>query len=112
MDQFTHPVSNNVPLDRFVERALSELERLRYSRRSLRRYRTIWRNLVAFSHETNLGDEYSTDLAARLRDAHQMRDGERLKPSEGWRRYVVFGLKVLGDFARNGCIERTVTDRY
>jgi site-specific recombinase XerD len=110
MDQSTHQVSNNVPLDRFVARALSELEKLRYSRRSLRRYRTIWRHLVVFSHETNLVDEYSADLAAQFCNAHQMRDGECLKPSEGWRRHVVFGLRVLGDFARDGCIERTVTD--
>ena len=99
MDQSTHQVSNNLPLDRFVARALSELEKLRYSRRSLRRYRTIWRHLVAFSRQMNLGGEYSEDLAARFSDAYQMRDGECLKPSEGWRRHVVFGLKVLGDFA-------------
>jgi hypothetical protein len=109
MDQSTHHVSNNEPLDRFVARALSELEKLRYSRRSLRRYRTIWRHLVAFS-ETNLVDEYSADLAAQFCNARQMRDGECLKPNEGWRRHVVFGLKVLGDFARDGHIERTVTD--
>ena len=110
MDQSTHQVSNNLPLDRFVARALGELEKLRYSRRSLRRYRTIWRHLVAFSRQMNLEDEYAEDLAARFSDAYQMRDGECLKPSEGWRRHVVFGLKVLGDFARDGCIERAVTD--
>ena len=54
---------------------------------------------MAFSHEVNLGDEYSEDLAAQFCNAYQMRDGECLKPSEGWRRHVVFGLKVLGDFA-------------
>jgi site-specific recombinase XerD len=110
MDQSTHQVSENMPLDRFVARALSELEKLRYSRRSLGRYRTIWRHLVAFSHETTLGDKYSADLAAQFCSAHQMRDGERLKPSEEWRRHVVFGLKVLEGFARDGRIERTVID--
>jgi site-specific recombinase XerD len=65
---------------------------------------------VAFSHQINLGDEYSEDLAARFSDAYQMRDGECLKPSEGWRRHVLFGLKVIGDFARDGCIERAITD--
>ena len=44
----------------------AELEKLRYSRRSLRRYRTVWRHLVAFSRQMNLGDEYSEDLAARF----------------------------------------------
>lgn len=110
MDQSNHQVSSNLPLHQLVARAEIELEKLCYSRRSLRRYRTIWRQLVAFSRQMNLGDEYSDDLAARFSDAYQMREGERLQPSEGWRRHVVFGLKVLGDFARDGCIERTVTD--
>lgn len=109
MDQSNHQVAN-IPLDRLVAGALSQLEKLRYSRRSLRRYRTIWRHLVAFSRQMKLEDKYSEDLAARFSDAYQMREGEYLKPSEGWRRHVAFGLKVLGDFARDGCIERAVTD--
>jgi site-specific recombinase XerD len=109
MDQSNHQVAN-IPLDRLVACALSQLEKLRYSRRSLRRYRTIWRHLVAFSRQMKLEDEYSEDLAARFSDAYQMREGECLKPSERWRRHVAFGLKVLGDFARDGCIERAVTD--
>jgi site-specific recombinase XerD len=112
MDKSNPQVSNNLPLelDQLVARALNELEKLRYSRRSLRRYRTIWRKLVTFSHELNLGGKYSEHLAAQFCNAYQMHDGECLKPSEGWRRHVMFGLKVLGDFARDGCIERTVTD--
>ena len=78
MDQSNHQVAN-IPLDRLVAGALSQLEKLRYSRRSLRRYRTIWRHLVAFSRQMNLEDEYSEDLAARFSDAYQMRDGECLK---------------------------------
>ena len=70
MEQSAHQVSTSMPLDRFVACAFSELEKLRYSRRSLRRYRTIWRHLVAFSYETNLGDEYSADLAAQFCNAH------------------------------------------
>lgn len=110
MDPSKHQISNSLPLDQVVARALSELEKLRYSRRSLRRYRTIWHRLMAFSQEINRGDEYSEDLAAQFCNAYQMRDGERLKPSEGWRRHVVFSLKVLSEFVRNGCIERIATD--
>jgi hypothetical protein len=110
MDQSNHEVANDLLLDRLVARASSQLEKLRYSRRSLRRYRTIWRHLVEFSNEINLGDEYSENLAAQFCNAYQMREGECLKPSEGWRRHVVFGLKVLGDFARDGCIERTFVE--
>ena len=110
MDQSNHQVAS-IPLDRLVACALSQLEKLRYSRRSLRRYRTIWQHLVAFSREMNLGGEYSEDLAARFSDAYRMRDGECLKPSEGWRRHIVSGLEVLGDFAREGCIERLRIDK-
>jgi len=110
MDQSNHQVSSNLPLTQLVARAEIELEKLCYSRRTLRRYRTIWCRLVSFSRQMNLGDEYSDDLAARFSDTYQKREGERLQPREGWRRHVVFGLKVLSDFARDGCIERTYTD--
>ena len=90
MDPSNQQTAINSPLDRLIARALSELEKLRYSRRSLRRYRTVWRQLVAFSRQMNLEDEYSEHLAARFSDAYQMRDGECLKPSEEWRRHVVF----------------------
>jgi site-specific recombinase XerD len=106
MDQSDGEVATNLLLDRLVACALSELEKLRYSRRSLRRYRTVWRQLVAFARRMNLGGDYSADLAARFSDAYRMRDGECLKPSERWRRHVMFGLKLLGDFAREGSVER------
>lgn len=100
----------DLPLEQLVARALSELEKVRYSRTTLRRYRTVWRQLVAFSHEIKLEDKYSEDLATRFSNAYQIREGECLKSGERWRRHVVFGLKALGDFARDGCIERTRTN--
>ena len=110
MDPSKDQSAINLPLAQLVARALSELENLRYSRRSLRRYRTVWRQLVAFSQERKLEDKFSEDLAARFCDAYQIREGECLKPSDGWRRHVVFGLKALGDFASDGCIERPRTN--
>ena len=110
MDSSEHRAASNLPLDRLVAHALGELEKLRYSGRSLRRYRTVWGHLVTFSHEMNLEDEYSEDLAARFVDAYRLRDGERAKANEEWRRHVAFLVKVLGDFARDGRIERTVVD--
>ena len=110
MDPSKDQSAINLPLERLVAHALSELEKLRYSRRSLRRYRTVWRQLVAFSHETNLEDKFSEDLATRFLNMYQIREGECLKPSDWWRRHVVFGLKALGDFARDGCIERPRTN--
>jgi len=110
MDQSHHQVAHNMPLDRLVSDALGRLERLRYSRRSLRRYRTIWQHLIAFSAQDNLRNKYSEELGARFVDAYRIRDGEHIKQNGGWRRHIVFGVKVLGDFARDGCIERSRTD--
>jgi len=106
MDPSKDKSAIDLPLERLVARALSELEKVRYSRRSLRRYRTVWRQLVAFSREIKLEDKYSEDLATRFSNAYQIREGECLKSGERWRRHVVFSLKALGDFARDGCIER------
>lgn len=110
MDSSNQQTAIDSPLDRLIARAFSELEKLRYSRRSLLRYRTVWRRLMAFSRQRNLGEDYSEDLAARFSDAYQIREGESLKSSEAWRKHVVFSLKALGDFARKGCIERPHID--
>src|SRR5260370_38890688 len=58
----------------------------------------------------SLGDEYSQKLVKQFCTAYQMREGERLNSRQGWRRHIVFALKVLEDFAHDGHIERTVTD--
>ncbi len=111
MDQANHAVPSNPSLDRLFALASSRLEKLRYSRRSQRRYHTVWHRLVAFSRHANLGDQYSEDLVERFSDAYRMRSGECLKPNERWRRHVVFALKVLGDFAREGSFERARIDK-
>ena len=110
MDQSNHQVSNQQSLKRLVVRALKHLEKLGYSRRSLRRYRTIWQHFIAFSREQNVGGEYSEDLATRFVDTYRIGDGEFVAQKGGWRRHVVFGVKVLEDFARAGRIERSRTD--
>lgn len=103
-------VSGNLPLGRLVGNALGEFEQLGYSRRSLDRYRTIWRHLIEFSRQQKLGDEFSGDLAARFVEEYRMGDEEVDKPGEGWRRHIEFGIKALADFAQHGRIERAVTD--
>lgn len=110
MEQSNNQIKNNLPLNRLVVRTLKQLEKLGYSRRSLRRYRTIWRHFIAFSRQSHLRGEYSQELAARFVEAYRIQDGERVKSSEGWRRHVVFCVKMLGEFARDGRIERSRTD--
>jgi site-specific recombinase XerD len=110
METSTQQVSSHLPLQQFVAGAVGELERLHYCRRTLGRYRAVWRRLIAFCEEMSLGDEYSMELAKRFCTTYQIRDGECLNSRQGWRRHIVFALKVLEDFAHDGHIERTVTD--
>jgi site-specific recombinase XerD len=106
MTQSNHSISESLPLGRLVAAAMGQLEQLGYSRRSLRRYRTIWEHLTEFSRRERLGDTFSEDLAARFVEGYRVGDGEVDKPGQRWRRHIVFGVKVLRDFARHGCIER------
>ncbi|MDT7814958.1 MAG: hypothetical protein QOJ42_4874 [Acidobacteriaceae bacterium] len=110
MEHSTHQVSSRLPLEQVIAGAVSELERLGYSRRSLGRYRTVWRHFVAFCLDMNVRDEYCEDLVVKFYNRHRMQEGERLKSDGGWRRHIEFALKVLEDFARDGHIERTITD--
>ncbi len=100
MDQSNHRlVSGNLPLGRLVGNALGEIKQLGYSRRSLDRYRAIWRHLIEFSCQNKLGDEFSGNLAACFVEEYRVGDEEVDKQGEGWRRHIVFGVKALGDLA-------------
>lgn len=109
MEQICFPFSRNVPLKRLVAEALAEIERLGYSRRSRNRYRATWEQLVEFAGREGFGDAFSEELVVRFLQEHRVEENE-LGPDEGWRRHVVWGVKVLADFARDGHIERTVTE--
>ncbi|BAO92687.1 site-specific integrase [Caballeronia cordobensis] len=110
MEKSTHQVSSHLPLQQLVAGAVSELKRLGYSRKSLWRYRVVWRHLIAFCQEMSLGDEYSLDLAKRFCSTYQIRADECLTSDQGWRRNIVVSLKVLERFAHDGHIERLVTE--
>lgn len=110
MDQFNHHSSNSLSLDQLVSRALDRLKQIGCSKRSLRRYQTIWEHLIEFSHQKQLGDEYSENLATRFIGEYRLKEGEDVKPRYGWQRHIVFSMKVIGDFAHDRRIERCVTD--
>jgi site-specific recombinase XerD len=109
MEQINFPFARNLRLKRLVADALVETERLGYSRKSRRRYRATWEHLVAFADRKQLEDEFSGELVARFLEEYRV-GGEELGPGEGWRRHLVWSLKVLADFAREGHIERGWTE--
>lgn len=110
MEKPHYPASEKLQLRELVAAALSEMERLGYSRRSRNRYRAVWEHLIEFSRRKELRDELSPDLAARFLDEYRVRNGPVDGPGEGWRRHMAFGLKVLADFAQNGRMERAFTE--
>jgi site-specific recombinase XerD len=110
MEPTNVPLSRQLPLKRLVADALGEIERLGYSTRSRNRYRAVWEHLVEFSDRDELGDEGSGDLALRFLKESHVGEEELDKPGEGWRRHVVWGVKVLADFAQHGRIERAFTE--
>ncbi len=110
MDQSNSLASANLPLEQLVSSALGQLEQLGYSRRTLNRYRAIWKNLIEFSRQKKIGNEFSEILAERFLAEYRIGDGESLEPVAGWRRHIVFGIKVLRDFVQQGQIKRAVTN--
>ncbi len=110
MDSLAHRTPSGLPLDQLVAHALSELDKINYSRRSVRRYRTVWGHLITFSRERNLGDRYSEQLAAEFVTAYRLQPGERVKANEEWRRHIPFLVTVLGDFASDSRVERPRID--
>lgn len=109
MDTNKGTPTDEVSLKRLVSHALRDLERLRYSTKSMWRYRAVWDRLIAFAEENGLV-LYSDELAHRFLDVWAPRDAERIPSGDGWRRYAAFAVEVLGDFSRNGSIRRTRTD--
>ena len=103
-------LSENLQLSQLVANALNEIERLGYSRRSRNRYRAIWEHLIEFSRRNELEDKFSADLGARFLDEYGVRGKAVDEPGNGWRRHLLFGLKVLADFAKNGRIERALAE--
>ena len=110
MDQTTFPILQSLSLERLVADALSEIEGLGYSRRSRNRYRTTWEHLIDFSGRKGLGDQFSGELTVRFLEEYRVTGDEMDLTGEGWRRHMVWGVKVLADFAERGRIDRGKTE--
>src|SRR5260370_14798326 len=92
MEHSTHQVSSRLPLEQVISGAISELERLGYGRRSLNRYRTVWRHFVAFCREMNNRDKYCEYLVVNFYSMYGMQEGERLKADGGWGGHIANAL--------------------
>lgn len=106
MDSATTPTTDPRSLESLVTRALCHLQAQGYSRKSLWRYRTVWRQFIRFARKEDPRAVYSQELAERFINAwHQCQ--AHAVAGEGWRRHVAFCIKVLGDFHRYADIDRS-----
>jgi len=93
-------------LDKLIELAIEQLKSLGYSRKSLFRYNTTWRHFIEFARQKHKDHKYSEELAVEFVQENLFKDSKQVKDLKGWQVHMTFSMKVLGDFARNGHIER------
>jgi len=106
VDQFQQSIASNIPLEQLITEALTALGKMFYSRRTINRYRLIWQHLLTSCRQWDLPEYFSEELVAQFMDRYRIHDDERLVPSDAWRRHIIFGLKMLGKFAREGQMVR------
>jgi hypothetical protein len=106
MNVLNSDVAGAAALDRLSDAVARELLMRSYTRRTLDRYKRVWERLAEFAQSQGGAKEYSRELALRFDEAYGIREGEKLKKGERWRLHLVYGIKVLDDFARTGTITR------
>ena len=110
MDSLNSDGSGALALEPLCQRAAQELLMRSYTVRTLNRYKRVWEQLADFARAQGQPAVYSRDLALRFEQAFGLRDGEVLVEGQQWQRHLVFGIKVLDDFARTGTISRFVVE--
>lgn len=110
MKQTNQTISNTPSLETLVTEAEAQLKTLYYSRRSIRRYRTVWQHFVKFVQQHQLGASYTDAVATQFLSAYRPRERDVLTGDDSWRRHCFHCMKVLADFVRSGRIERSVAD--
>jgi len=110
MDSHISDGSGALALEPLCQGAAQELLMRSYTIRTVNRYKRVWEQLADFARAQGLPAEYTRELALRFEQAYGLRDREVLKLGQQWRRHLVFGIKVLDDFARTGTICRFVVE--
>ena len=110
MDSLNSNGPGALALEPLCQGAAQELLMRSYTIRTVNRYKRVWEQLADFARAQCLPAEYTRELALRFEQAYGVRDGEVLKLGQQWRRHLVFGIRVLDDFARTGTISRFVVE--
>jgi hypothetical protein len=101
--------SKKPSLDELVFGALSQLQALHYSGRSIRRYQAIWNRLIKFADKNNFENKLSGKLIIQFLEHYGIKPDELNKSKTGWQKHAEFGLRILWEFSRYGYFERIHT---
>jgi integrase len=108
--QTTQCRAAQVDVETLVKRAEAKLATSTYSRRSRRRYHTVWNYLAQYAKKHQNDGIYSDKLAAEFFIAYQPKQHEILNSNNSWRQHLSHCLRVLRHFERTGHIIRPRSD--
>jgi len=100
------PKSKKFTLDELVFDALSQLQVLRYNPRSIRRYQTVWRKLLAFARQQGYKGGLREQLILDFLAHHKINSQLPIQTNQGWKKHAEYGLTLLWRYVRFGYFER------
>tara|TARA_R100000005_G_C4997131_1_gene203893 strand:- start:2131 stop:3393 length:1263 start_codon:yes stop_codon:yes gene_type:complete len=104
----SHPTKSKKPtLDELVFRALSQLQVHHYNARSIRRYQTVWRKLIAFAEQQGYKGKLREQLILDFLAHHQIDPQRPTQSFSGWKKHAEYSLKLLWHYHRFGYFERS-----
>lgn len=104
----SHPTKSKKPtLDELVFSALSQLQVLRYSARSIRRYQTVWQKLLSFAQQQGYKGKLREQLMLDFLAHHHIDPQLPTQSLRGWKKHAEHSLKLLWQFHRFGYFERS-----
>ena len=106
MDTCCNSVTGGVSLGQLITNVMGDLKQLRYSRRSLHRYQTVWKELKDFADRENLGSVFSENLARLFVSTYSPAVDKKDKARQQWRGHIGRGIGLLRGYALYGSIVR------
>jgi site-specific recombinase XerD len=97
---------NKLPLDKLVFDALSQLQVLHYSERSIRRYQSTWNRLIKFAKQQGFKNKLSQRLILEFLEHYEIKSESPAFTYKDWRKHTEFSLKILWNYARFGYFEQ------
>lgn len=98
--------AKKLPLDELIFSALSQLQVLQYSPRSIRRYQTVWQKLLRYAQQDNYKGRLREQLIVDFLAHHGVDPQLPVGANRGWKLHAEYALSLLWNYTRHGYFER------